>query len=125
MPISFKQSGDFKNLEGFLNRAKRRDFYKCLDQYGREGVRALESATPKDTGKTAKSWYYRLSYTKRGVTISWHNDNVVDGVPLVILLEYGHGTGTGGFVKGKEFIDPAILPIFNKIADAVWKEVIK
>lgn len=125
MSFSIESTGSFKNLETFLQRMLRQEMFKSLAQYGDEGVRALASATPKDTANTASQWYYEIKDTKGTYSITWSNRNVVDGVPVVILLQYGHGTGTGGYVKGQDFINPAIQPIFDKISQAVWKEVTK
>jgi hypothetical protein len=99
------------------------DHLRNLDMYGREGVNALKSATPIDSAETAASWNYKIERSGRSVSIAWTNTNVVDGTPLIILLQYGHGTGTGGYVQGRDIINPAMRPIFNKIADNVWKAV--
>ena len=96
-----------------------------LDKYGREGVTALASATPVDSGLTAKSWYYEVSVTNESATISFHNSNIQNGVPIAVILQYGHGTRNGGWVQGRDYINPAIQPVFDKIADAAWKEVTK
>ena len=96
-----------------------------LDKYGREGVKALESATPVDTGLTARSWYYEIKKTNGSVSISFYNSNIQNGIPIAIILQYGHGTGTGGWVEGRDYINPAIQPIFDKIAEKAWKEVTK
>ena len=121
--ITVKQSGSFKNIEKFLKAMLKRDIYKALDYYGRTGVDALASATAIDSGISADSWYYEVEETRSTYSISWFNSNTVDGVPIVILLQYGHGTGTGGYVEGEDFINPAIKPVFDKIADSVWKAV--
>lgn len=94
-----------------------------LQKYGREGVRALSSATPIDSGKTANSWDYEIKQYQGGARISWTNSNVVDGVPIAIILQYGHGTRNGGYVQGRDYINPAIQPIFDKLAKDVWEEV--
>ena len=96
-----------------------------LDQYGRAGVAALASATPVDSGETAQSWYYEITNKKGFVSISFHNSNIQNGVPIAIILQYGHGTGTGGWVAGRDYINPAIRPIFDQIANDAWKEVTK
>lgn len=96
-----------------------------LDKYGREGVAALASATPVDTGLTAKSWYYKIENKKGSVTISFLNSNIQNGVPIAIILQYGHGTGTGGWVEGRDYINPAIQPIFDRIVAEAWREVTK
>ena len=123
--ISFRQKGDFSKLDRYLERAKEAARLSVLDKYGREGVAALESATPKDSGETASSWYYRIEHSKGSSSIGFYNANVNKGVLIAIILQYGHGTGTGGWVEGIDYINPAIQPIFNKIADAAWKEVTK
>lgn len=109
----------------FLEKAKEAVRLGELDRYGREGVAALTSATPVDTGLTAKSWYYRITNQKGLVEISFHNSNIQNGVPIAIILQYGHGTGTDGWVQGRDYINPAIQPVFDKIAESAWREVIK
>lgn len=123
--ISFRQKGDFSNLTNFLERAKQTVRLSDLDKYGREGVAALASATPVDTGLTANSWYYKIEIKEGSATISFHNSNIQNGVPIAIILQYGHGTGNGGWVEGRDYINPAIQPIFNAIANNAWKEVTK
>ena len=121
--IVITQSGNFNNTERFLKGAKKLDIRRILESYGREGVRALASATPVDSGLTADSWGFRVTISKGSFSIVWTNSNVVKGVPIAIILQYGHGTGTGGYVQGRDYINPAIQPIFQKIADSVWLEV--
>lgn len=121
--IVIKQSGDFKNLEKFLKKASKMDFFQNLERYAREGVSALASATPVDSGETAASWDYEIRTTKNQVSIYWTNSNVNNGIPIAVLIQYGHGTKNGGYVLGRDYINPAIRPIFDKIADSVWKEV--
>lgn len=123
--IRFRHKGDFSKLTNFLERAKEVVHLGNLDKYGREGVAALASATPVDSGLTANSWYYEISNKNGSVTISFFNSNIQNGVPIAIILQYGHGTGTGGWVQGRDYINPAIRPIFDKIADEAWKEVTK
>lgn len=123
--ITFKHKGDFKKTRNFLERAKKGDFYKHLEQYGEAGVEALSKATPIDTGLTAKSWRYKIERSKSGVTISWYNDNVNEGVNIALILQYGHGTPSGHYIRGKNYIKPAIKPIFKQIEESVWKEVTK
>lgn len=125
MSISFRQKGDFSKLTKFLERAKEGIKLGELDKYGREGVMALSSATPVDTGLTAKSWSYKIENKKESVTISFNNSNIQNGVPIAIILQYGHGTRNGGWVQGRDYINPAIQPIFDKIAESAWKEVTK
>lgn len=121
--ISFRQKGDFSKLTRFLEKAKEVVKIGDLDKYGREGVAALESATPIDSGKTAASWYYDIENKNGSAKITFNNSNINDGVPIAIILQYGHGTGTGGWVEGRDYINPAIQPIFDKIANEAWREV--
>lgn len=121
--ITFSQKGDFSRLSGYLERLKNVVKLGNLDAYGREGVAALSSMTPRDTGKTAKSWYYKINRENDTVTLSFHNSHVNDGVNIAVILQYGHGTKNGGYVEGIDYINPAIRPIFNKIAEDAWKEV--
>ena len=123
--ISFRQKGDFSKLTRFLERAKNLVHLSDLDRYGREGVAALASATPVDTGKTAASWYYDIKINKESASITFNNSNVQNGVPIAIILQYGHGTRNGGWVEGRDYINPVIQPIFDKIAEEAWKEVTK
>ena len=123
--ISFRQKGDFSKLNRYLERVKESAKIGVLDKYGREGVAALASATPVETGKTANSWYYEIKRQNRSVSLEFKNSNIKDGVPIAVILQYGHGTGTGGWVQGRDYINPAIQPIFDKIADSAWKEVTK
>ena len=123
--ISFKHKGDFSKLTRFLERAKEVVHLGELDKYGREGVSALSSATPIDSGLTAESWYYEIENKNGRAVITFNNSNINDGVPIAIILQYGHGTGTGGWVEGRDYINPAIQPIFDKIANDAWEEVNK
>lgn len=123
--ISFRQKGDFSKLTSYLEKTKESIKLGDLDRYGREGVKALSSATPKDSGKTASSWYYEIEHKNGSVSISFHNSNINKGVPIAIILQYGHGTRNGGWVEGKDYINPVIQPIFDKIANEAWKEVTK
>lgn len=123
--ISFRQKGDFSNTKRYLERVKSAARLSILDKYGRKGVAALASATPTETGKTASSWFYDISHNKGSATITFSNSNINKGVPIAIILQYGHGTGTGGWVEGRDYINPAIQPIFDEIANEAWKEVTK
>lgn len=123
--INIRQKGDFKNLSSFLEKTKEKLNLGLLDKYGREGVAALQAATPKDTGKTSESWYYKIERKNGGVSLTFHNSNQNKGVPIAIILQYGHATGNGGYVEGVDYINPALRPIFNKIAEEAWKEVKK
>lgn len=121
--IYCRTTGDFKKTMSFLQRIRKLDLVSTLKKYGDEGVAALRDATPKDTGKTADSWDYEIHRTRNTISIYWTNSNIVQGVPIAVILNYGHGTGTGGFVQGRQYISPAIRPIFDKIAEKAWKEV--
>lgn len=123
--ITFRQKGDFSKLTRYLERVKEVVKLGDLDKYGRAGVAALASATPVDTGLTASSWYYEISNKNGSAMISFHNSNIQNGVPIAIILQYGHGTRNGGWVEGRDYINPAIRPIFDRIADDAWKEVTK
>ena len=122
--ITFNQTGDFSKTANFLTKLKGLRI-SDLDQYGKEGVNALSGNTPVATGATASSWYYKISNSKGKTTISWFNSNKVNGVPIAVVLQYGHATRNGGWVNGRDYINPAIRPIFDKIADLSWKEVTK
>lgn len=121
--IRFRQKGDFSKLTRFLERAKEAVRLGDLDKYGREGVAALASATPVESGLTANSWYYEITNKNGSAAITFYNSNVNKGVPIAIILQYGHGTRTGGWVQGRDYINPAIQPIFDKIANEAWREV--
>lgn len=121
--ISFRHKGDFSKLTNYFERLKKAARLSILDKYGREGVAALASATPVDSGATANAWYYEIEQSKGSAVISFYNSNINKGVSIAIILQYGHGTGTGGYVQGRDYINPAIQPVFDKIADEVWKEV--
>ena len=123
--INIRQKGDVKNLSSFLEKAKEKLNLGLLDKYGREGVAALQAATPKDTGKTSESWYYKIERKNGSVSLTFHNSNQNKGVPIAIILQYGHATGNGGYVEGVDYINPALRPIFDKIAEEAWKEVKK
>jgi len=123
--IKFRQKGDFSKLTRFLEKAKEAVRLGDLDKYGREGVAALASATPIDSGQTAKSWYYKITHKNGSVSITFYNSNIQNGVPIAIILQYGHGTRNGGWVQGRDYINPAIRPIFDKIANEAWREVTK
>ena len=123
--ISFRHKGDFHKLTNYLEKAKESIKLGNLDKYGREGVMALSANTPVDSGLTANSWYYIIENKKGSASITFCNSNINDGVPIAIVLQYGHGTGTGGWVQGRDYINPAIRPIFDRIADEAWKEVTK
>lgn len=121
--VTFKHVGNFNRMERFLNQLRGAKYLNILEKYGQEGVRALSSATPVDSGKTASSWTYKIERTPSRTIISWLNTNVHEGANIAILLQYGHGTGTGGFVQGRDYINPAMQPIFDAIAKEAWREV--
>lgn len=121
--ISFESKGSFEKTESFLKKMSKGDIFNVLDKYGQEGVNALRAVTPVDSGVTAESWSYEVSRGNGSYSITWTNSNVVGGTPLAIMLQYGHGTGTGGYVAGRDYINPAIQPIFDRIAEDVWKAV--
>lgn len=123
--IKFRQKGDFSKLTRFLERAKEAVRLGDLDKYGREGVAALASATPVDSGLTASSWYYTIEHKNGSSSINFHNSNIQNGVPIAVILQYGHGTRNGGWVEGRDYINPAIRPIFDRIANDAWREVTK
>ncbi len=123
--ITFRQKGDFSKLNSYLERVKNVVKLGKLDKIGQEGVAALSSATPKDTGNTASSWYYEITRQNESVSITFNNSNINDGVPIAIILQTGHGTQNGGWVEGRDYINPAIQPIFDKIAEEAWEEVTK
>ena len=121
--VTLTSSGDFSKLNGFLNRCLESVNLSILDKYGRIGVAALAAATPVDSGKTAQSWEYSIKRTGTGVNLEFWNTNVNDGVPIALILQYGHGTGTGGWVEGRDYINPALQPVFDSILNDVWKEI--
>lgn len=121
--ISFRQKGDFSKLNRYFEKLKEATKIGVLDKYGRAGVEALSSATPTRTGVTAASWSYKINRKNGSVSLDFYNSNVNEGVPIAIIIQYGHGTGTGGWVEGIDYINPAIQPLFKKLADDAWKEV--
>ena len=123
--ISFRQKGDFSKVTRYFEQLKEVAKLGVLDKYGREGVAALSSATPVESGRTASSWYYEIKRQNGSISIEFLNSNINKGVPIAVILQFGHGTGTGGWVQGRDYINPAIQPIFDKIAEDAWKEVTK
>lgn len=121
--IKFKQKGDFSKITKYFKRAS--EFARDIDfdRYGREGVAALKAATPVNTGLTSNSWYYKIVKTKGSTTITFNNSNIQNGVPIAIILQYGHATRNGGWVEGRDYINPAIQPIFDELAKKAWREV--
>ena len=122
--IEFRNKGNFDKTFAFLKR-NRKIHLSDLEKYGEQGVEALRKATPKDTGFTADSWYYEIAESDGRIAIQWLNRNVVDYVNIAVILQYGHATGTGGYVQGTDYINPALRPIFDKIAKGAWEEVTK
>lgn len=123
--IEMRQSGDFKKNLTFLTNLRKKSIRPILEKYGQKGVEALAEATPKATGKTAASWSYEIKMEKTGAVLSWKNANIVDGAPIAVILQYGHGTRNGGYVQGVDYINPAMKPVFDAIRDELWKEVTK
>lgn len=121
--IRFRQKGDFRKATRYFERLREIVHLGTLDKYGREGVAALASATPVESGKTASSWYYEITNDGQTAKISFYNSNVNKGVPIAIIIQYGHGTKNGGWVEGRDYINPAIQPIFDRIAEEIWREV--
>ena len=121
--ISFEVTGSTDKTERFLRRLQSGDIYASLDRYGAMGQAALASATPTDSGLTAASWTYKIRRSRGSAEIIWSNTNTINGFKVAIALQYGHGTGTGGYVSGRDYINPAIQPLMDQIAEAVWKEV--
>lgn len=124
MKISLSSSGAFSKTEALLRKLQKLDIGAIAEAGARRGVRALAQATPQDSSLAAASWSYEIKRSKANTTIIWTNSDVEDGFPVVIMLQYGHGTGTGGYVQGRDFINPALRPIFDEIAQSVWKAVI-
>ena len=123
--IAFRHKGNFSKTEKYLRNMKAKKLFNALNKYGQEGVAVLMSATPIDTGKTAMSWRYEIVQENGSIRLIFCNDNIQNGVPIAIILQYGHGTRNGGWVEGRDYINPAIQPIFDKIAESCWREVIK
>lgn len=123
MPIRIKQKGNFKNTELFLKNAKNFDPMPVLQRYGEIGVTELAMNTPVDTGLTAASWYYEIEKTKDGYILTWNNSNIVNGLNIAILIQYGHGTNGGTYVQGRDYINPALRDIFDTLSVQLWREV--
>lgn len=121
--IKFRHSGSFKNTEKFFAGAKGLRIIDILNKFGNEGVKELSMATPVDSGLTANSWSYRIVSNRQKYGIVWTNSNMSDGLSIAVLLQYGHGTGNGGYVAGRDYINPVINPIVDRIAETLWKEV--
>lgn len=123
--ISFTHTGNFENYKRFARNANKLSTSRLLKDCGAKGVKALSDATPVDTGKTASSWDYRVVIGRNSITIEWTNSNESEGIPVALLIQYGHGTARGGYVSGRDYINPAIQPIFDEMADRIWEEVTK
>lgn len=121
--IRLTNTGSFDKTTKFLKSMANKEHLRALSKYGQRGVDALANATPVDTGLTAASWRYEIEVKGGYYSLKWHNTNTVSGIPVVVLIQYGHGTGTGGWVEGRDFINPAIQPIFDQLANEVWEEV--
>ena len=121
--IRFKHKGDFKKTESFFGKIRHRSYLNALKKYGEAGVKALASMTPERSGATANAWGYEIIENEGGYSIYWTNSNVNQGVNIAVILQYGHGTGTGGYVQGIDYINPAIQPIFQQLAEEAWREV--
>lgn len=125
MKVQMSLTGSYKRTEDYLKRISKVNIVSLLNKCGAEGVTALRNATPIDSGITAASWSYKVHSGKNGVTIVWSNSHIVNGVPIAIILQYGHGTGTGGYVQGQDYINPAMRPVFEEIASTLQKAVTK
>ena len=121
--ITYRTKGDITKTETFLKRLMKQDLKSILNKYGQLGVEALSKATPVDTGKTAASWDYEVTIAPGSATLTWTNSNTNQGIPIALLIQYGHGTPTGGYVPGQDYIKPAIRPIMDELTKALWKEV--
>ena len=123
--IVIRHKGSLDKTRGFLKRASNARITSILERYAQQGVEALSAATPSDTGLTASSWGYKVKTTARGYSIEWTNSNVQNGTPIAIIIQYGHGTGTGGWVEGRDYINPALRPVLDKLVEEAWKGVIR
>jgi len=122
--ITFSSTGDFSRTERFLAKLQRGDMFRAVSTFAEQGVSALSAATPIESGVTAASWSSEVQFTLGGCTIWWRNNHLdSQGTPIAIMLQTGHGTGTGGYVQGRDYINPAIRPVMDSIANAVWREV--
>lgn len=122
--ITFISRGDLKKTESFLKKMRKQDIFTKLESCGQEGVMALSSATPKDSGLASTSWYYKINKNKNSASITWYNSDVENGALVALLIQYGHGTKNGVYIQGQDYINPAIKPVFDKIAENIWGEVI-
>ena len=123
MKITFTHSGSFDKTEKFLRKIQKLDIPSLIEKQAQRGVTALSNATPHDSGRVAASWGYEITKSKGRVVITWTNSDIENGFPVAIMIQYGHGTGTGGYVPGKDYINPALRPVFDDIIETVWKAV--
>lgn len=123
--LKIRHKGNFSKTTKFLHHVLRFDYKTILNRYGKMGVQALSEATPRDSGRTAEAWKYDIEESSNGVSIVWSNENINDGVNIAVILQYGHGTNNGGYVVGRDYINPALQPVFDKMANTVWKELIR
>lgn len=121
--ITFKQQGDFNNTEKFLKKVSTTGYTQIFEKYASKGVDILTLATPIDSGETASSWKYKIKHDNNGTTIIWTNSHLADGIPIAILIQYGHATRNGGYVQGRDFINPALIPLMDELAETIWREV--
>ncbi len=121
--ITFRQRGDFSRVTRYLVKIKDPALFSVLDRFGEMGVNALKASTPTESGETADAWSYRVEQDAKSIRLAFYNSNSNQGVPIAIILQYGHGTGTGGWVEGRDYINPALQPVFDALADQVWEEV--
>lgn len=124
MRITFRQRGDLSKTQRFLRNAQSAIKFRNLETYAEQGLKALQESTPLDSGETARCWYYEIERTSSSVSVVYKNSNINDGVQIAVILQYGHGTGTGGYVEGRDYINPAVRPVFDQLADDIWEEVI-
>lgn len=123
--IEIKQNGDFSKVTGWLEHLKEGFNVGILNKYGKLGVEALRNATPVDSGLTASSWYYTIVQERGRAAIEFHNSNINNHVNIAMIIQYGHATGTGGWVEGRDYINPALQPIFDDLANEAWREVME
>lgn len=121
--IRFRHKGNFSKTEKLLKKSLGHDYMKILNKYGQDGVSALSSATPIKTGETAAAWDYEIVQKDGYISVTWNNHHINNGVNIAIILQYGHSTRNGGYVKGRDYINPALRPIFDRLAEDAWKEV--
>lgn len=123
--ITIESQGDWKMTRNWFDRMTKLDLALIMNQFGKEGVSALAAATPSKSGLTSKSWNYEVTRKGNNWKITWTNSHINKGANIAVLIQYGHGTRNGGYVVGRDYINPAIRPVFDKIAAKAWKEVTK